>query len=264
MSFTNIKTFASALAHLPMLRALKLDEVPMDVSGSAALGKSIRGVYELGISCCGLGPTEVASMFKEMGGGRALTRLKLGGNKIGDSGIRVVSEYLLSTCRDGTIPLVELDVGEDEINETGATCLAGIMSMACCLQKICLSSNKLGTAGMVSVLGKLTVAGRTPIETINLDRCQIGEEGAKAVGRLIASRGCRNIYLGRNKLCGSAIGAIVDAVVKKGYRVETLDLRGNPAGAGAIEQIAEKIVWPNQMPLYYTFRGMQRQSNDFI
>ncbi len=223
---------------LPMLRRFKICGLYMNADCSAMLGKALWRVQALEVSRYAQG---VEAMFRAMGGDASITELRIG---VSDETAKIVSKYIRGAS------ITELDMSGSQITTVGAKDLANMLAKAAKIQVLRMGGNsRLNSDGSAVILSALAWAGLSPMEVLDLNDCNIGDEGAKEVGELIARRGCRNVYLSSNSIQGAGIGAIADGVERSRmrYGMAVLDLRQNPAGNEGAAQIADKIIRPNRV-----------------
>ncbi len=188
---------AELIAHSPHLRVLDLSENDLGESTADALFKSLqlrsRSLEEFGVNYCRLSPSVGFPMSDEL-----YEFAKRGALTTGRHGqeeylcAHALAQFLLSS---GGRRLVKLQIMCHDITESGALELAGALAKAYALRGIYISKSKLKPRDAAVILDALATASTMPMDTIHFDCCDIGYDGASAVGRLILHRGCRNVYL---------------------------------------------------------------------
>ncbi len=233
------KGVAGLVAHLPHLRTLNVHSNSLDESFGKALRPSARSLEELDISECGLGPAETASVLEALHDFRALRVLKMGYNDPGDLGSRALSQLLPISC--GQV-LIELRMESSHITEAQAMEFSPAFSKFYMLQHIYLSNNDdIGPKGGAAIMDALNSASKVPMETIQAERCNIGDEGAAAVGRLIMGRGCKAMYLANNSIEFAGAKSIADAVVVSACTVEYIGLEYNQLSDEGMQYFLDKL-----------------------
>ncbi len=81
---------------------------------------------------------------------------------------------------------------------------------------------------------------------ISLRGCCIGDAGAKAVGRLIARRGCRSVKLDANSIHAPGAKAIADSIAVSACTVQDLDLSENVPGPEGVKYLLDKMMFIHQ------------------
>ncbi len=233
------------LTHSPRLRSLNLSGNPVGHVAADAIGKSLaKSLGEIDVSICDLGPDGVGSVLGALSGHPALSVLRIGGNNPGDLGARAISRFLL--CPGGR-RLIELEMQHSGITEVGALELAAALTKVYTLERLDMCGNSFGPRGAAAVIDALAAAvSTTPMDTIGFQSCEIGDDGAAAVGRLIARRGCKSVFLNDNEMQAAGAKAIADSVAVSACVVEALDLSQNPIGDEGVAYLLDKIAQPRK------------------
>lgn len=247
------------IARSPRLRALNLSGNP--IGDATALGKVLpQSLGELEVSECNLGPSGVESLLSAaILRSSQLSVLKISGNNQGDSGARTVAGFL---CSSGGRKLIEFEMQRSGITEIGALELAAAFAKNYTLKCIDICENSLGPRGAAAVIDALATAGSTiPMDTINLRRCRIGDDGAAAAGRLIVRRGCKRLLLNDNEVHATGMKAIADSVAKSACIIQNLNLSRNPLDDEGVKCFLDKITQHPRLvrELYITCTKMRAE-----
>ncbi len=249
LSLSHCKAETMAVAPLlkrtPRLSSLNLFGNYFDVATAGTIGEGIRDsdcaktLRELDVGYCFRGQAEVTSFFAPLSGITGLTSLSMNGNDAEDLGAKMALECLLP-------PGIEkLSMADNRITAESAGHLAKLLLRTSAISALDLKNNKLCPEGAAAVIMALTSPGRLPIDTLDLLRCEIGDQGAEAVGKLIASVGCRNLLIAYNHIHAAGASAIANSCKKAATEIEYLYLSGNPIEAEGVKCIAEQIVRAN-------------------
>ncbi len=249
-NFTNLGAMkvAEFVQRSSGLISLDMSNIRIGEPGTAELvGKAIAKsrIQEFEGSMCGLGPIGTAEIFKAMHCGQeSLVSLTLGCNAIGDEGVHAMVGHLLASSAataDRKIALTTLNLANNEITEAGAMELAPALAIAPSLSVLCMAYNKICSVGMSAILDALASAGTLPMEKLDLDSCLLKDMGAEAAARLIARRGCRQLYLQNNSIDSTGVSSIAEVVSTAKQRIEVINLSGNWADIGPIIERLAKI-----------------------
>ncbi len=242
------KIASELLLHFPRLRSLNLSDNSIG-EGLSGLDAAAQSLEELDVSGCGLGGPGVESLLNSTL--PTLRALRIGRNKVGDLGARTVSRFLLTHSCGRT--LVELQLQENDITESGALALSVAFVGAYELRSLYMSENYIGPCGGATIIDTLNTASTMPMDMIDFAECNIGDIGASAAGRLVSHRGCSHVYLSFNEINAAGAGAIADAVAVSPCRIEYLDLHDNTFGDEGVRYLLDRIMQPRNK----TVRKMQ-------
>lgn len=227
------------IAQFPHLRALNLSRNNIGVNFHKL--HAAQSLEELDITGCGLDDRGIVSVL-DMLSLPKLRVLKMGQNYVGELGARAVARFLLVSSGGRT--LSELDVQSSSIPETGALELAGVFAKAYALKSFNFTGNDAESHSVAAIINALAAASAMPMDTIDFRRCSVYDEGAKAVGRLISRRGCRNIHLNGSHIGVMGAKAIADSIAASACDIQILDLSENTIRDEGAEHLLDKITHP--------------------
>ncbi|XP_059816461.1 NACHT, LRR and PYD domains-containing protein 3-like [Hypanus sabinus] len=146
--------------------------------------------------------------------------LRLGENKLGDSGVKLVSAALRNT----ESKIQKLGLGDVGLTDSGVEDLASPLSKISSLTELDLGSNKLGDSGVKLVSAAL----RNPeckIQTLVLDNVSLTDSGAEdLVSALSTNRTLMELDLGDNKLADSGVKLVSAALRNLECKIQKLRL----------------------------------------
>ncbi|KAK7139623.1 hypothetical protein R3I93_016681 [Phoxinus phoxinus] len=149
-----------------------------------------------------------------------LRELSLSGNKLGDSGVKQLSDLL----QDPHCKLEILGLGCCGVTEEGCAALASALrSNPSHLRELRLSGNKVGDSG-VKLLSDLLKDPHCKLEILGLYDCGVTEEGCAALTSALRSNPShlRKLDLIENKLSDSGVKPLSDLKEDPHYKLETL------------------------------------------
>ena len=158
----------------------------------------------------------------------SLKQLYLGGNGLGDKGIRKLTSNNIENIQK----LRSFDVRYNDITSQGAKCLAKILkSSDCCLEYLYLEGNDLGCEGacILACTGSLT--------ELFLGQNKIGTIGAKALAEgLLSETSClRKLFLEGNRIGPEGAIEFRKAIEKLGTKRVLEKLYVDNNGIGKVE-----------------------------
>ncbi|XP_059816816.1 NACHT, LRR and PYD domains-containing protein 3-like [Hypanus sabinus] len=146
--------------------------------------------------------------------------LRLGENKLGDSGVKLVSAAL----RNPECKIQKLWLGDVGLTDSGVEDLASPLSKISSLTELDLGSNKLGDSGVKLVSAAL----RNPeckIQTLVLDNVSLTDSCAEdLVSALSTNRTLMELDLGDNKLADSGVKLVSAALRNLECKIQKLRL----------------------------------------
>mmetsp|Transcript_6230 Transcript_6230/g.9110 ORF Transcript_6230/g.9110 Transcript_6230/m.9110 type:complete len:294 (+) Transcript_6230:60-941(+) len=127
----------------------------------------------------------------------------LGGNGLGDVGLKAISDLFLSSS---LCSIIKLDLRYNDIGHRGAAAIsAALVSSAdkkcCCLKYLYMEGNQLGDAGASALAGALEDPNST-VQELFLGANQIGPQGAASLSQALLT----NTSLSKLYLEGNCIG----------------------------------------------------------
>jgi uncharacterized protein (TIGR02996 family) len=155
-----------------------------------------------------------------------LERLRFRGMSVGDGGLQRIVEQALPS-------LSSLEIDEDGVTVVGATSLASSRWSAQ-VRQLSLSDNAVGIEGLAAL-----IAGRGKLESLRLGGDSLGNAGATAIANTQRFSSMRELALPRNRISQSGLQALLDSPHLRG--LTSLDLSGNPLGAGGRERLRERF-----------------------
>ncbi|XP_059815149.1 NACHT, LRR and PYD domains-containing protein 12-like [Hypanus sabinus] len=168
----------SALSTNPSLTGLDLSDNKLGDSGvklvSAALRNPECKIQKLWLERVGLTDSGAEDLVSALSTNPSLTDLNLSDNKLGDSGVKLVSAAL----RNPECKIQKLELGDVGLTDSGAEDLASALSTKPSLTELYLSNNKLGDSGVKLVSAAL----RNPeckIQKLLLEDVGLTDSGAE-------------------------------------------------------------------------------------
>ncbi len=235
---------AELIAHSPHLRVLNINNNGFNNTVTDALFESLRlrshSLEEFDVNCQDLGPRGVTLLLDILRKFTALRVLKAGASDEGDLGAHALAQFLLSS---GGSRLVKLQMLCTHITKSGVLELAGALAKAYALRKINMVGSPLGPRGAAAILDALATASTMPMDAIYFCGCEIGYDGASALGRLILHRGCRKVHLAFSEMYDIEAKAIMDsAAISTTCAMSYLNLSHNPIGDEGVKYIFDKMM----------------------
>ncbi len=245
---TELAKLAPWIRQAPSLHSLNISNNGVDAKTAEALGRAIgrSGLTRLDISGCKMPARDVIAMFRVMHGCR-LVSLSMSNNFCEGEAALTVTEFLCAV--PGRLALEELNMGYCKLtSEAMSKELVKVVSRAPSLHVLNLAGNNIGADAAATIMDALSAVSTNMMEKIDLYDCCIQNYGAEAVGRLIVSRGCREIVLGNNKIFSCGIVAIANAVrLATTGRIGLLSLGNNYADDEAIDLLVAKVIAPGRV-----------------
>ncbi len=239
------KKIAELVSRSPHLRALCVSYSA--IGGTSAAAEAIckalrvwRSLEELDVDACELGPDGVASLLDALREFPALNALRMGKNSAGDSGARKIAQFLLVS--HGGRTMNKLLMWCNHITEVGALELARALVGAYTLRSIHMTDNEIGHRGARAMIDALAIASIVPMDELDFSGCEIGNDGAEAVGRLITRRGCRRLILSGNQIRSSGAKSIANSISESACVIDKMDLTGNPLGDRGAIYLLDKLI----------------------
>ncbi|KAG1944038.1 NACHT, LRR and PYD domains-containing protein [Pimephales promelas] len=153
-----------------------------------------------------------------------LRHLNLSRNKLGDSGVKHLSDLLMNPqCK-----LEELDLSYCSITEEQSLILtSALKSNPSHLRDLILSENKLGDSG-VKNLSDLLMNPQCKLEELDLSYCSITEKQSLILTSALKSNPShlRDLNLSENKLGDSGVKNLSDLLMNPQCKLERLSLQG--------------------------------------
>ncbi|XP_059817478.1 NACHT, LRR and PYD domains-containing protein 14-like [Hypanus sabinus] len=217
---------------------LRLGENDLGDSGvklvSAALRNPECKVQKLGLREVGLTDSGAEDLASALSTNRSLTGLSLSYNKLGDSGVKLVSAALRkSECKIQKLGL--RDVG---LTDSGAEDLASALSTKPSLTGLNLGDNKLGDSGVKLVSAALRKS-ECKIQKLGLNNVGLTDSGAEdLVSALSTNPSLTELNLSDNKLGDSGVKLVSAALRNRECKIQKLWLNN----VGLTDSGAEDLV----------------------
>ncbi|KAK7157162.1 hypothetical protein R3I93_008591 [Phoxinus phoxinus] len=177
------------------------------------------------LSMCGVTEEGCAALASALRSNPShLRKLDLSENKLGDSGVKLLSAVLGNPlCK-----LEELRLRDCGVTEEGCAALASALrSNPSHLRTLHLSVNKLGDSG-VKRFSAVLENPLCKLETLGLRDCGVTDEGCAALASALRSNPShlRELHLSGNKLGDSGVKLLQDLKDDPHYKLETLEQGG--------------------------------------
>ncbi|XP_059815319.1 NACHT, LRR and PYD domains-containing protein 14-like [Hypanus sabinus] len=221
---SGVEDFASALSTNPSLTELDMSENKLGDSGVKLVSVALRNpeckIQKLGLIDVGLTDSGADDLASALSTNPSLTELNLSGNKLGDSGVKLVSAALRNPeCKIQRLWLI--DVG---LTDSGVEDLASALSTNTSLMELDMSENELGDAGVKIVSAAL----RNPeckIQKLRLTRVSLTDSGAEdLVSTLSTNPSLTELNLSGNELGDSGVKLVSAALRNPECKIQKLQL----------------------------------------
>ncbi|XP_072894965.1 NACHT, LRR and PYD domains-containing protein 3-like [Hemitrygon akajei] len=204
---------------------LRLGENKLGDSGvklvSAALRYPECKIQKLGLGKVGLTDSGAEDLASALSTNPSLTELNLNDNKLGDSGVKLVSAAL----RNPECKIQKLGLGKVGLADSGAEDLASALSTNSSLMELDLSNNKLGDSGVKLVSAAL----RNPeckIQKLWLRKVGLTDSGAEDLASALSTNSSLTVLnLNENKLGDSGVKLVSVALRNAECKIQKLGLR---------------------------------------
>ncbi|XP_059817457.1 NACHT, LRR and PYD domains-containing protein 3-like [Hypanus sabinus] len=199
---------ASALSTKPSLTELDLSENELGDSGvklvSAALRNQECKIQKLWLRNVGLTDSGAGDLASALSTNPSMTELGLGCNKLGDSGVKLVSAALRSLeCK-----IQKLWLDSADLTDSGVEDLFSVLSINPSLTELDLNGNKLGDSGVKLASAALRNA-ECKIQKLGLERVGLTDSGAEdLVSALSTYPSLTGLKLGLNSLTDGSVPAL--------------------------------------------------------
>ncbi|XP_062895925.1 LOW QUALITY PROTEIN: NACHT, LRR and PYD domains-containing protein 12-like [Mobula hypostoma] len=260
---------ASALSSNPSLMELNLGANKLGDSGvkmlSAALKNSDCKIQKLWLMNVGLTDSAAGDFVSALGTKTSLMVLSLNNNKLGDSGVKLVSAALMksrcklqelglkhvgltdSGARDlasalSTNPsLTELDLNDNHLGDSGVKLLSAALRNADCkIQKLWLRHVGLTDSGAEDLVSALST--KPSLTELNLGANELGDSGVELVSAALRNSECKiqKFWLYDVGLTDSGVEDLVSALSTNPSLTE-LDLGGNKLGDSGVKLLSPAL-----------------------
>ncbi|XP_072892298.1 NACHT, LRR and PYD domains-containing protein 3-like [Hemitrygon akajei] len=246
-----------ALSTIGSLTDLNLSDNNLGDSGvklvSAALSNPVCKIQKLWLENVGLTDSGAEDLVTALSTNPSLTELDLSDNKLGDSGVKLVSVAL----RRPECKIQKLELREVGLTDSGAEDLVSTLSTNPSLTELNLSGNKLGDSGVKLVSAAL----RNPeckIKELRLGDVGLTDSGAADLASALSTiRSLTELNLGSNKLGDSGVKLVSAALRDPECKIQKLWLRDVClTDSGAEDLIAALSTNPPQTELNLEFNSL--------
>ncbi|XP_072893559.1 uncharacterized protein [Hemitrygon akajei] len=210
----------------------KLEKIRTDQLGRNNLGDSgvklvsavLRNpeckIQKLGLDNVGLTDPGAEDLVSALSTNPSLTELNLSDNKLGDSGVKLVSAALRNPqCKIETLWLERVG-----LTDSGAEDLASALSTNTSLTELKLSANKLGDLG-VKLLSAALRNLESKIQKLELERIGLTDSAAKDLASTLSTNpSLTELNLGANKLGDSGVKLVSSVLINPECKIQTLRL----------------------------------------
>ncbi|KAM9481441.1 uncharacterized protein Hap1MRO34_009147 [Clarias gariepinus] len=274
MTAAGFAALTSALCLNPShLRELELSENKLGGSGVKELCDVLKNqqirLSKLGLCKCSLTEGDCAAVVSALCLNPShLKDLDLSENKIGDTGVKRLSDLLQNT----NCTLEKLKLNNCNLTEESCSALAGALRLkSCSVRELELSNNSLRDSG-VSQLSDGLKSPDCNLEILRLNTCDLEEESCSVLAEVLKSKNShlRELELSNNSLRDSGVSQLSAGLKNKQCKLRTLrlcecsvtaegcaalttalgenpshlielDLSGNNAGDSGIKQISNLL-----------------------
>ncbi|XP_072891315.1 NACHT, LRR and PYD domains-containing protein 12-like [Hemitrygon akajei] len=219
---SGVEDLASALSTNPSLTELDMSENKLGDAGvklvSAALRNPECKIQKLELIDVGLTDSGAEDLVSAVITNTALTELNPSNNKLGDSGVKLVSAAL----RNPECKMQKLGLRDVGLTDSGAEDLVSALSTNTSLTELDMSENELGDAGVKLVSAAL----RNPeckIQKLWLTRVSLTDSGAEDLASaLSANPSLTELNLSDNKLGDSGVKLVSAALRNPECKIQKL------------------------------------------
>ncbi|XP_051865754.1 ribonuclease inhibitor-like isoform X5 [Pristis pectinata] len=259
----------SALSTNRSVTELDLDDNDLGDSGVKLVSEALRNpeckIHKLGLQCVGLTAAGVVDLASALSTNRPLTDLNLGGNKLGDSGVKLVSEALrnpeckihklglwcvgltaagvvdLASTLSTNRSLTELDLGGNKLGDSGVKVVSeALRNPECKIQKLGLWCVGLTAAGVVDLASALST--NRSLTELDLGGNKLGDSGVKLVSEALRNPECKIQKLGLQRVGLTAAGVVdLASALRTNRSLTELDLIDNDLGDSGVKLVSEAL-----------------------
>ncbi|XP_072891876.1 NACHT, LRR and PYD domains-containing protein 3-like [Hemitrygon akajei] len=240
---------------------LRLGENKLGDSGvklvSAALRKPECKIQKLGLGKVGLTDTGAEDLASALSTNPSLTELNLNDNKLGDSGVNLLSAAL----RNPECKIQKLWLGKVGLTDTGAEDLASALSTNPSLMELNLSYNELGDSGVKLVSAALRNQ-ECKIQKLWLGKVGLTNSGAEDLASALSTNpSLTELNLSYNKLGDSGVKLVSAALRNPECKIQILRLGCVGLTDSGAEDLASALSTnPSLMELDLEFNSLTDRS----
>ncbi|XP_060745344.1 NLR family CARD domain-containing protein 3-like [Tachysurus vachellii] len=207
------------------VKTLDLSGNKLGVSGEKSLSAGLKNLHckveTLRLWGCGVSDETCAALTSVLRSNPShLRHLNLSYNKLGDSGVKILSDVLENPhCKLETLRLCKCGVSDEDC----AALTSALRSNPSHLRYLDLSYNKLGGSG-VKILSAVLKNPHCKLETLRLRKCAVSDEGCAALTSALRSNPShlRHLDLSDNNLGVSGKKLLSDLKDDTHYKLQTL------------------------------------------
>ncbi|XP_059817785.1 ribonuclease inhibitor-like isoform X2 [Hypanus sabinus] len=212
LTAAGVVDLASALSTNCSLTELDLTNNELGDSGVKLVTKALRNpeckIRRLGLRSVGLTAAGGVDLTSALSTNCSLTELDLAKDKLGDSGVKLVSEALRNP--------------------------------GCKIQKLCLDSVSLTAAGVVDLVSALST--NRSLTELDLANNELGDSGVKLVFEALRNPGCKIQKLGLRSVGLTAVGVLnLTSALSTNRSLTELDLGGNKLRDSGMKLVFEAL-----------------------
>ncbi|XP_078058256.1 NACHT, LRR and PYD domains-containing protein 3-like [Mustelus asterias] len=204
---------------------------------SAALRNPECKIQKLDLDANALTDSCAEDLASALSTNRSLIDLNLGGNKLGDSGVKLLSVAL----RNPDCKIQKLHLSGNDLTDSCAEDLASALSTKRSLIDLNLGENNLGDSGVKL----LSVALRNPdckIQKLNLSLNELTDSCAEDLASALSTnRSLIDLNLGYNKLGDSGVKLLSVALWNPECKIQKLHLQNNDLSDSCAEDLASAL-----------------------
>ncbi|XP_058632616.1 NACHT, LRR and PYD domains-containing protein 3-like isoform X1 [Onychostoma macrolepis] len=213
---------SSALRSNSHLRELDLTGNKLGDAGLMLISDGLKDprckLEKLTLWSCGVTDEGCAALSSALRSNSHLRELDLSGNKLGDAGLKLISDGL----KDPRCKLEKLWLSYCGVTDEGCAALSSALRSNSHLRELGLTGNKLGDAGLKLISDGLK-DHRCKLEKLWLSDCGVTDEGCAALSSALRSNShLRELSLSRNNLRAAGLKLISALKDDPHYKLETL------------------------------------------
>jgi len=161
-------------------------------------------------------------------------KLYLGQDDISDEGASCIAECLKGQCQ-----LSELRLHDNKISDAGAAALASSLQSNARISVLVLGHNQIKELGGAS-LG-LMLRFNSSITDLDVSANDLGDHGVKLLAECLPSnKALRNLHLARNRVGAAGVTGLCEAL-ERGCGLQRINLGSNPLGASGAQVLAAAL-----------------------